>query len=119
WSRVPYRTRQHIKQLLLARDGLRCCVCGTKIPSPQVATIEHKRERSAGGALLDLANLGLAHSGCNYGRLGRKGRVPLIAAAGFFRRPAPAHFFDDEHAEHPAPRVVPSPGDSEKTGGTA
>lgn len=109
WSRVPYRTRQHIKSVLLARDGLVCCVCGTKIVSPRKATIEHKIERSAGGAVLDLRNLGLAHSSCNYGRRGsRHGRVPTVAGAAFFEV--------SERRSSPRKPVL-SPGRSEKTGG--
>lgn len=109
WTRVPYSTRQHIKQLLLARDGLVCCVCGTRIASARAATIEHKRERNAGGALLDLRNLGLAHRGCNYGRRGsRVGRVPTVAGGSFFRAPSDGT---------PRARVFPSPGRTEETGG--
>jgi len=85
WSRVPWRTRQHIKSVLLARDGLVCCVCGLRIPSVRAATIEHKRERSAGGALTAYSNLGLAHTTCNYSRRGsREGRVPTVAGAAWF-----------------------------------
>lgn len=88
WSRVPWRTRQHIKTVLVARDGLVCCVCGLRIPSVRAATIEHKRERSAGGALTAYSNLGLAHGSCNYSRRGsREGRVPTVAGAGWFAQP--------------------------------
>lgn len=84
WNRVPYKVRQRIKTLLLARDGLVCCVCGTRIASARAATIEHKRERGAGGAVLALANLGLAHAGCNYGRRGRAGAVGQVSGGSFF-----------------------------------
>lgn len=116
WSRIPYKTRQHIKQVLLARDGLTCCVCGTRILSPRAATIEHKRERSAGGSLLDYRNLGLAHRDCNYRRLGsRRGRVALVSAASWFAPSDAPRFSEHEGPEHPAPPVFPSPGRSEKT----
>lgn len=84
WSSIPYRQRQAIKGELLARDGLVCCVCKTPIASMSVATIEHKRERNAGGALLDYNNLGLAHPRCNYGRLGSSDRARVVDARAFF-----------------------------------
>lgn len=68
WSRIPYRRRQAIKQLLLARDGLRCCNCHQPIKDVTTATIEHLVERRLGGPLLDPSNLGLAHPSCNYSR---------------------------------------------------
>lgn len=105
WSRVPYATRQRIKSVLLARDGLMCCICHTKIASARVATIEHKRKRSRGGAVLDLANMGLAHESCNYGH-NRKAIAVVDGLA----------FFGADHAGHPAPPVFPSPGRSEKNG---
>lgn len=84
WAAVPQRMRDAIKQELLARDGLMCCVCGTAISSAKVATIEHKRERQAGGALLDRENLGLAHPRCNYGRHGSANRTGVVDARSFF-----------------------------------
>ena len=84
WAAVPYRMRQAIKQELLARDGLWCCVCETPIASFKLATIEHKRERNAGGALLDRNNLGLAHPRCNYGRHGSANRTRVVDSRAFF-----------------------------------
>lgn len=108
WSRVPYKKRQQIKQQLLARDGLRCCNCGRRIASVKAATIEHKKGRKQGGSLLDLANLGLAHAGCNYsGRYQRAGRVRVVDGV---------RFFDTEATEHPAPMFLPPPDAQKKRG---
>lgn len=84
WSALPQRMRDAIKQELLARDGLMCCVCKTPISSAKVATIEHIRERNAGGSLLDRSNLGLAHTRCNYGRHGSANRTGIIDSRAFF-----------------------------------
>jgi 5-methylcytosine-specific restriction endonuclease McrA len=106
WNRIPYKKRQSIKQVLLARDGLICCVCGTRIASIRIATIEHKRGRKQGGSVTGYDNLGLAHPNCNFGHHGqRHGRVALVNGDGFFAPRTP---------DPPAPLVFPPPGRSEK-----
>lgn len=114
WSAIPYKRRQAIKTTLAARDGLICCVCRTAIASLKAATIEHKVERSDGGALLAWDNLALAHAHCNYGRRGKKLSAKGNGALGVVEGAA---FFDAERRQHPAPPVFPSPGRSEKIGG--
>ncbi|MCB4209171.1 HNH endonuclease [Arthrobacter sp. UM1] len=71
--------------MLLARDGLTCCICRTPIKSAKAATIEHKTKRRDGGSH-DLANLGLAHSTCNYADAGRSPTtsVGTISNGSFF-----------------------------------
>lgn len=93
WNRISYRRRQHIKSVLLARDGLICCDCKRPINSIKEATIEHKVARRFGVFDdLDINNLGLAHARCNYGhRFEAPGarRLVVEASAWFGDDPTP------------------------------
>nr|WP_276584307.1 HNH endonuclease [Brevibacterium permense] len=85
---------------------MRCHWCKKRIRTFKDATVEHIKRRKDGGDVLDLRNLAIACSNCNYSQVGA--RNPVVFVDG--RR-----FFDTESAEHPAPRVYPSPDRSEKT----
>ena len=89
WSKLPYKRRQHIKQVLLARDGLTCCLCKRPMRLDEV-TVEHRLARSLGGSVVDYANLGLAHAHCNYSRryIAASARRLVVDGAGFFDREA-------------------------------
>ena len=100
WSALPYRQRQQLKQMLLARDGLVCCLCGLRISSTRAATVEHRTKRSHGGALTDLANLGLAHATCNYSN--RYGSDAVVVDDAAF-------FCSDNGPDIPRPVLFPPP----------
>lgn len=67
------RTRAKLAAALIERDGLACAICGRPIdphaPRGSAAglSIDHVVPRSRGGGH-DLANLRLAHHGCNASR---------------------------------------------------
>jgi len=67
--------REALFEAVFARDGGRCAYCGIEVRrrrrglhrAPDLATLDHLRPRSMGGAL-DLGNLVLACQACNGAR---------------------------------------------------
>ena len=88
------RQAQRLLSLVIARDGLACALCpdgrpvvlGLRARHPDGPSLDHIRPLSLGGTD-NLANLRLAHFGCNAARGNRAttpSRRPVTVRPGFF-----------------------------------